>query len=477
MKQRVVAYARVSTSKQSQEHSIEFQKNYWNDTLGNNPNYEFLGVYADKGISGKFVNRRPQFMLMMQAAQNGQIDLIFCKSVQRFARNTEELLSYVRELRDLGVYVVFEKENINTQNIDSDLYLTIAAAVAEDDLTRYSQNVTWSLQDKYAKGEVTMGGSLYGYFIGKNATFKVNPTEAEVVKRIYKEYLENKSCQCICDELNKEGIKGPSGGIWHRSTLNEILCNEKYIGDCLLQKSIYSHGTRKKNNGERDQYYVENHHKPIIDKETWNQVRQMMEERSNSKLRGRARVIYPFTGLIICGDCGKIVFHKMNHSGYDQPEAFWRCPEKRDKCSTTMLRNCVLEEKFIEAYNEFVTNKYKGEEESDIQSQIDSIAQEQKELVRLEANGWIRRCDFDLEFKKLEDGIKELQDKIESIKMRKISDKDYKPITVFDETKVEKFLKKVVLKVWKIEFHFYNGVVIEKDYNNRYPHEIRKRRR
>ena len=141
---RVCAYARVSTASKSQEHSFDFQSDYWNKTLGDNPEYSYVGLYADKGISGKFANRRPQFMAMMGEALSGKIDIIFCKSVQRFSRNTEELLTYVRQLREVGVAVIFEKEKINTIESKSDLYLTIAVAVAEDDLSRYAQNVSWS---------------------------------------------------------------------------------------------------------------------------------------------------------------------------------------------------------------------------------------------------------------------------------------------------------------------------------------------
>lgn len=145
-KKRVAAYARVSTNSRAQEHSFEFQSRYWNQTLGNNDEYEYIGLFADKGISGKYANRRPQFLALMELCSRGEVDIIFTKSVQRFARNAEELLKYVRELREKGIEVYFEKENIHTLNPDTELYLTIAAAIAEEDLTRYSNNVAWSLK-------------------------------------------------------------------------------------------------------------------------------------------------------------------------------------------------------------------------------------------------------------------------------------------------------------------------------------------
>ena len=168
MTKKAVAYARVSSNSSSQEHSFEFQKDYWERKLSNDPNYEYMGLYADRGISGKFANRRPQFQLMLSACRSGNVDIIFTKSVQRFARNTEELLTIVRELREIGVGVFFEKENINTLNNDSDLYLTIAVAVAEDDLSRYSQNVIWSIKDKFKKGQPVVNGRIFGYLMVSN---------------------------------------------------------------------------------------------------------------------------------------------------------------------------------------------------------------------------------------------------------------------------------------------------------------------
>ena len=160
---KAAAYARVSTTGRAQEHSFEFQSKYWNQTLGNSEEYEYVGLFADKGISGKFINRRPRFLALMELCDRNGVDIIFTKSVQRFARNTEELLKIVRKLREKGIAVYFEKENINTLDADSELYLTIAAALAEEDLTRYSDNVAWSIKDRFQRGEMILGAKVYGY--------------------------------------------------------------------------------------------------------------------------------------------------------------------------------------------------------------------------------------------------------------------------------------------------------------------------
>ena len=228
-KKRAAAYARVSTSTKSQEHSYEFQSAYWAETLGNSAEYEYVGIYADKGISGKFANRRPQFLAMVDACRNGKIDIIFTKSVQRFSRNTEELLTMVHELREIGVAVVFEKEGINTLDPNSELFLTIAAAVAEDDLSRYSQSVVWSIVDKFQKGENVMGHSLYGYYVIKNRDLIINPDEAVIVREIFEQFDQGVKPMAIAKELNSRGLPSPRGSMWNDSQIRSMLANEKFV--------------------------------------------------------------------------------------------------------------------------------------------------------------------------------------------------------------------------------------------------------
>lgn len=472
MKQRVAAYARVSTNSKSQEHSFEFQSAYWNDTLANDPNYEYVGLFADKGISGKLIDRRPQFMAMMEACNQGKIDLIFCKSVQRFARNTEELLSTVRELREKGIGVIFEKENINTITTESELYLTIAAAVAEDDLTRYSQNVDWVIQDKFRKGENIMGYILYGYHVYNNSKLEVNPEEAKVVKEIFEMYITNQySANQIARVLNKKNMPSPKGGKWMNSQILFMLKNEKYIGDLILQKTYTENGSKHKNNGKKQMYYVEDHHEAIIDKETWNKAQQIYEERSNKKLKGRKSVIYPFTSMIKCGVCGCHYIHKVNNSGTPCATDYWNCSNSIKNgikaCNTTGIKDAVLKEKFVEAYNEFVTNKYQGEEESNIQLELNKLYGEEKELMQLHVNGWISNNDYKTNQNNIKNQINDYETKLNELRAFHVTSKDYRPIQSFDENKLHRFVKKVTISKWIVAFEFYNGVVIKKNYTNR----------
>lgn len=471
---RVCAYARVSTASRSQEHSFDFQSEYWNKTLGDNPEYSYVGLYADKGISGKFANRRPQFMAMMGEALSGKIDIIFCKSVQRFSRNTEELLTYVRQLREVGVAVIFEKEKINTIESKSDLYLTIAVAVAEDDLSRYAQNVSWSSKDKAKKGEGSFGGRFYGYYCSKGQKVEINEEEATIVRMIFNDYLSGMTTGEITKKLYSLKIKSPKDrDKWSPNQVLSIIQNEKYKGDMLLQKYYSKNGVRKKNNGETERYYVSNHHEAIVSEEIWDKAQEETKRRSKEKLLGTHVQVYPFTGLIYCGCCGRPYQHRVCNFGGDYRVNYYRCSYAKDsldnieKCNGSQIKESVLHEKFVSAYNEFVLNGYKGAEENKILKKKEAILKEKDELERLFINGWVSRSNYETELKEINKRIDECHEELNSLKIRKISDKDFKPITEFDENKVSKFLSKVKVYEHRIEFEFYNGVVVERTFTNR----------
>ncbi|MBR2505836.1 MAG: recombinase family protein [Bacilli bacterium] len=470
MKKRVVAYARVSSKSRSQAHSLEFQKNYWNEKLSTDPDYEYLGLFYDHGISGKTMKKRPSFMQMINKALDGEIDIIFTKSVQRFARNTEELLDIVHQLRDIGVSIIFEKENINTLEITSDLFLTVAAVVAEEDLNRYSANVTWSINESYKRGEpISFGGRIYGFNVGKKCELTINPKEAKVVVKIFEMYANGYSLTDIQKHLEKEGIPSSYGNLrWARNTISEMLKNEKYIGDVLLHKSYNRDGIKHKNlHNEVDQYYVTNHHKPIISKELWDKVQAVFARKYVGSTKGIYQKTYPFTGLIECSCCHKNFAHKMNHSSNENAYPWYRCSSTRDKCTSSAIRDDILEELFIEAFNEFVTQKYRGIEEDDLFKQVTDLEEQEKELTKLYSNGWILQEAYAKEVTDIRSKIESLNSEIIGLRNRNITNKDYKPITVFDPTKVEKFIKKCVMKKDTLEFHFYNGVIISKKVINR----------
>lgn len=262
---RKVAYVRVSTAQKAQLHSYEFQEEYWRTKLAAEPDTDFIGVYADKGISGCSMKRRPQFMTMMQDAREGKFDEIHTKSVSRFSRNTMELLQAVRELRDLGIRVVFEKENIDTLQAGGELILTIAAAIAESELQADSDRQRWSLQHRIQNGWISVGGGLYGYRMTESNDLEIVEEEAAVIRRIFQMYLNGAGSVEIAKALNADGLRTQNGKEWTAFRILETIVNEKYMGDCIMGKSVVVKGIKLDNdNGTLGQrFYIEDTHSSL----------------------------------------------------------------------------------------------------------------------------------------------------------------------------------------------------------------------
>ena len=218
-----------------------------------------------------------------------------------------------------------------------------------------------------------------------------------------------------------------------------------------------------KNNGLADQYYVENHHEPIITREVWELAQIENQKRKKTKLLGRQQNIYPFTGLITCGCCGKTYRHKVSNSQYTPTFNVWYCATPKRECSSVRIKDTELKEMFIDVFNEFVENKYKNDEEQSIQDEIDKIQKEQWEIVRLNANGWIPYSEFQKEHSRLQNQINELNQKLIDIRTRHIGDIDLRIIEVFDETKLEKFVTSITMMGTEVRFEFYNGVVLTRN--------------
>ena len=224
-RKRAVAYVRVSTASSAQLHSYEFQEQYWHDKLDSDPNVELVHIYADLGISGSSMDKRPQLLAMMRDAHAGKFDIIYTKSVSRFARNTIELLEAVRELRDIGVEVVFEKENIRSSDPTSELMLTVAATIAEDDLKVDSERQRWSFKRRFENGWISIGNGMYGYRMLEDNTLEIVPEEAAVVQRIFEMYIDGAGSSAIAATLDREGIPSRIGKGWRPQTILEMLAN------------------------------------------------------------------------------------------------------------------------------------------------------------------------------------------------------------------------------------------------------------
>ena len=283
-KLRVAAYCRVSTDSDEQATSYDAQIEHYTEFIGKNPTWEMAGVYADDGISGTDTRHREEFNRMIDDAMAGRIDMIVSKSISRFARNTLDCLRYIRILKDKNIPVFFEKENINTMNATSEVLLTIMASLAQQESQSLSQNVKLGLQYRYQQGKVQVNHNWFlGYTKDENGQLIIDPEQAEVVRRIYREYLEGASMTQIARGLEGDGILTGAGRTkWYNSTVNKILKNEKYYGDALLQKTYttdFLTKTRVKNEGIVPQYYVQGSHEPIISNEMFLLVQEEIARR------------------------------------------------------------------------------------------------------------------------------------------------------------------------------------------------------
>lgn len=295
---RVCAYVRVSTDSPDQLDSFQAQKKHYQSLIQANPSWTFVGIYSDEGISGTKTDRRFGLKEMMADARSGKIDLILAKSLSRFARNTVDTLTLIRELTKLGVFVRFEKENIDTSSLESELILSIVASLAEDESRSTSQNIKWSIEKKFKNGTYLPGYLPYGYCYVDNE-IKVVPKEAEIVHTIYQLSINGKGSFRIAKELNQQSIPSPRNRAWSDSTILGILKNEFYTGDLLCQKTYTDeHFRRHRNQGEKAQYLIKNHHPAIVNDTLFNQAQKRIEARRKTK--NQRNKTYPFTGMLRC---------------------------------------------------------------------------------------------------------------------------------------------------------------------------------
>ena len=337
-KKRVAAYCRVSTDSEEQLNSYEAQKNYYTQKIRDNPDWEMAGIYADEGISGTSTRKRAEFNKMIIACKRGRIDLIVTKSLSRFARNTVDCLETIRLLKANGIGVYFEKENINTLTESSEFLITLFSGFAQAESESLSKNVTWGKQKSAEAGKVPFQyKKMLGYRKGADGEPEIVPEEADIVRRIYRRYLRGCTLGQIKKELEQEDIPAAQKvGQWSHAVIRNILTNEKYIGDALLQKTYITDCITKKvkkNQGERPMYYVENNHPAIIPRETFDRVQTEMTRRSSKRKvlqkRGRTELgkysgKFALTELLVCGECGS-PYKRVTWARNGTKRIVWRC--------------------------------------------------------------------------------------------------------------------------------------------------------
>lgn len=343
LRKRVAAYTRVSSGKDAMLHSLSAQVSYFSNMIQRHPEWEYVGVYSDEALSGT-KDDRESFVRMIDDCRAGKIDMIITKSLSRFARNTVTLLKIVRELKDLGVDVYFEKENIHSTSGDGELMLTILASFAQEESRSVSENCKWRIRREYEKGVPSGWNFMYGYRI-KKGVVTIHEKEAAVVRWVFQKYVNGSGPAEIARIMRRSGVKSYFGGVWTPKRVQVLLKNEKYAGDMLLQKKYVSdHLTKmiKINHGELPQYFVEGSHPGIVSRETFMEARTIM--RINAMINNvsfEAPAHYAFTGKIVCGKCGKRFRRKISRY-----ENAWNCATYLDlgksSCHTKKIPEDVL---------------------------------------------------------------------------------------------------------------------------------------
>lgn len=513
---RVAAYCRVSTDEDEQINSYKAQIEYYTEKINKNPEWQMAGIFADEGISGTQAKKRPEFLKMIRQCRQGKIDLILTKSFSRFARNTLDSIDYIRELRALGIGVVSEKENMNTLNEDSEMLITILSCFAQAESESISKNVSWGIHQSFKNGNVPMQYSrLLGYRKSEDGKAEIVPDEAEVVKEIYRCYLDGMSMNLIADRLNGKGLKTKKNNSpYRKAVIQRILTNEKYTGDAILQKTYVTDCITKKtrkNNGELPMYIVKNHHDPIISRDDFNRVQEEMARRSAKRNiaekltkteQGKYSAKYALSELLICGECGSH-YRRVTWTAKGFKEIKWRCISRiqygKRKChDSPTIDEQPLHRAIVSAVNEFCEVKddvakvlrESVAEEFDVnfngsvqaaQKRIDELTRNIDELIKLAAvPGSAAAAMTDIQ--KFSEEMKALREFIKSEKMKqaktersnyeldmvlqRLENEDF-AIAEYDDVVVRQLIEKITVKDKNtITVTFKGGFEVRRELNN-----------
>lgn len=460
IKKRVCAYARVSTDEIEQLSSYKSQILYYSTLIKNNLEWDYVGVYADEGISGTQVKNRNEFKRMIDDALNGRIDMIISKSISRFARNTLDTLKYVRLLREKNVDVYFEKENIHTLELDSEMFLTLYSAFAQAESESISMNVKMGFRAKMKRGEACGTIACYGYnWDSYNKQLSINEAEARVVIKIFKWYIDGYGSSKICKKLEEQSILSAEGGKkWHPSAIKYILKNEKYVGDLCGQKYYVLSPLNHRsiiNRGEKDKYYVYNHHIPIISREIFQKAQEIYNKRSiqikdGKKYCEKFSLRYPLSSRVFCGNCGNVYVRRVMHHQNKFKEkinyVYWVCScnkYKKGYCDKNLsVKEIDIENLFVEFFKKIQPK------DNNINNLLEKISKSlftnssQKEIKKIE------KCEKEINTKisklidlKLQNnlGVELFNDKYNELKSElKILKLKKKNIMLNDKSKEEK---------------------------------------
>lgn len=340
---RVAAYCRVSTEEEEQQSSYEAQCTYYTDKIMTNPEWTMAGIFADEGITGTSTKKRDDFNRMIRKCRQKKIDLILTKSISRFARNTLDSLKYIRALKELGIGIIFEKENINTLEMDTELIITFMSAFAQSESESISANVRWGKRQAMKEGKTSVNfKKLYGYFLDSEGNPQVDSDKAAVIRSIFNRYLQGASLRMIRQELEAAGIPNPAGSEkWGIDQIRNILSNEKYCGDVLMQKTFIQDCISKKvvkNTGQLPMYLIQNNHPAIVSREVYQAVQAEKARRSataspSTKTSSTGRTCYAskfaLSERLVCGECGSL-YRRCTWKRNGKTRIVWRCVSRLD---------------------------------------------------------------------------------------------------------------------------------------------------
>ena len=496
---RVAAYCRVSTKEEDQANSYEVQKEYYTDKIMSNTAWTMAGIFADKGITGTSAKKREDFMRMIRHCRQKKIDVILTKSVSRFSRNTVDCLYYIRALKQLGIAVIFEKENINSLEEDSELRITLSGAFAQSESESISANVTWGKRRAMEAGKVSIQyKKLYGYRKGEDGQPEIIPEQAEIVRWLYERYLTGASLRMIKDELEQQGVKCfEDSPEWTISRIRSILQNEKYCGDVLLQKTFTDNvltGGPKKNTGQLPQYYIENNHEGIVTKQMYREVQAEIARRNSKSCanrrkqkRGRYNSKYALSERLYCGECGS-PYKRVTWNIHGRKEIVWRCVN-RVTYGTKFCHNSpsvqeeVLHQTLLRAIQNLADN-YTDEVAMQINGILHDLQGGTTELEELQQKLADARQEFDrlldlsleCDASFLDDKVKRVSKEIDGLKKRievltanqqKAADPQYQlsaedfQIKEYSDALVARIVEKViVLSADEIKIEFVGGYTV-----------------
>lgn len=437
---RVAAYARVSTSSEEQLSSLEIQKEHYDRFIGDNPEWEYAGLYYDEGISGLKLANRDGLLRLLKDCDDGKIDRVITKSISRFSRNVTDCLEMVRRLTRNGIYILFEKENIDTEHMSSELMLSILSSIAESESRSISENSKWSVKHRFEEGTFIISYPPYGYD-NVDGKMVIVPEEAKIVKKIFDMAISGSGSYIIANWLNSQGITPKRGKKWHPATVQGILRNEKYTGDVIFQKTYTDESfNRHTNYGEKNMYLCKDHHEAIISHEIFDKVAEVMSQRGAEKSidagDGKYLQRYAFSGKLICGDCGS-TFKRRRHYKPSGEYVAWTCNlhlDDKDACSMLYIKDKAIKTAFVRMMRKLAAcqeqilrpfvNALRGVNNKDMLQQIlkleemiEKNSEQQNVLVTLMRSGYIEPTLFHSERNELVQEAAELERKRKGLSM------------------------------------------------------------